>query len=203
MCSTTTRVQTEGQNEFLAQAFQEHRERLLRLAERHLNPILRRRVSPEDVLQEAAAGAYRWGGDFIHNPDLPVYFRLRAILLQAITHLERYHLQSAKRDAYREAEPPPVDDGEEAVPPWDGIPDTATSPLSAAARADRHAILRQALRDLSASDRQIVLLRNFDDLSNAECAAILGLDVKAASIRYVRALQRLKAKLVEYTEFQP
>ena len=70
-------------------------------------------------------------------------------------------------------------------------------------RAGRHAILRQALRDLSASDRQIVLLRNFDDLSNAECAAILGLDVKAASIRYVRALQRLKAKLVEYTEFQP
>ena len=192
MCYTTTRVQTEGQNDFLAQAFQEHRERLLRLAERHLNPILRRRVSPEDVLQEAAAGAYRWGGDFIHNPDLPVYFRLRAILLQAITHLERHHLQSAKRDAYREAEPPPVDDGEEAVPPWDGIPDTATSPLSAAARAD-----------LSASDRQIVLLRNFDDLSNAECAAILGLDVKAASIRYVRALQRLKAKLVEYTEFQP
>ena len=184
MCYTTTRVQTEGQNDFLAQAFQEHRERLLRLAERHLNPILRRRVSPEDVLQEAAAGAYRWGGDFIHNPDLPVYFRLRAILLQAITHLERHHLQSAKRDAYREAEPPPVDDGEEAVPPWDGIPDTATSPLSAA-------------------DRQIVLLRNFDDLSNAECAAILGLDVKAASIRYVRALQRLKAKLVEYTEFQP
>ena len=117
MCDTTTRVQTEGQNDFLAQAFQEHRERLLRLAERHLNPILRRRVSPEDVLQEAAAGAYRWGGDFIHNPDLPVYFRLRAILLQAITHLERYHLQSAKRDAYREAEPPPVDDGEEAVPP--------------------------------------------------------------------------------------
>ena len=50
--------------------------------------------------------------------------------------------------------------------------------------------------------RQIVLLRNFDDLSNAECADILGIDPKAASIRYVRALQRLRARLVEYTEFQ-
>ena len=168
MCYTTTRVQTEGQNDFLAQAFQEHRERLLRLAERHLNPILRRRVSPEDVLQEAAAGAYRWGGDFIHNPDLPVYFRLRAILLQAITHLERHHLQSAKRDAYREAEPPPVDDGEEAVPPWDGIPDTATSPLSAAARADRHAILRQALPllNIQCEDGNPDILKNYSDYSS-------------------------------------
>ena len=193
----------DADNSFLAQAFGEHRERLLRLAERHLNPVLRRRVSPEDVVQEALAGACRWGGAFIHNADLPVYFRLRALLLQAITHLERHHLQSAKRDAYREAEPPPADGGEEAAPPWDAIADTATSPLSAAARADRHALLRQALRDLSAADRQIILLRNFDDLSNAECAAVLGLDVKAASIRYVRALQRLRAKLVEYTEFQP
>ena len=47
-----------------------------------------------------------------------------------------------------------------------------------------------------------MLLRNFDDLSNAECAEVLGIDPKAASIRYVRALQRLKARLVEYTEFR-
>ena len=193
-----------GQSEFLARAFEENRERLLRLAERHLNPVLRRRLSPEDVLQEAMAEACRWGGDFLANDDLPVYFRLRTVLLQTITHLERRHLQAAKRDAYREAEPPPrdLDDDDEAAPAWDGIPDTATSPLSAVARADRHALLRQAVHDLAPTDRQIILLRNFDDLSNAECAAVLGIDVKAASIRYVRALQRLKAKLVDYTEFQ-
>ena len=192
-------------NETLARAFEEHRERLLRLAERHLNAVLRRRVSAEDVVQEAAAEACRWGGAFLANDDLPVYFRLRAVLLQTITHLERRHLQSAKRDAYREADPPPnrqPDEGEEAPPAWDDVPDTATSPLSAAARADRHEILRRALHELSDADRQIVLLRNFDDLSNAECADVLGIDPKAASIRYVRALQRLKSKLVEYTEFQ-
>lgn len=192
------------QDELLQSAFAEHRERLLRFAERHLNPVLRRRVSPEDVLQEAAENVCRWGGAFVNNPDLPAYFRLRAVMLQTISHLERRHLQSAKRDAYREAEPPPADNPDEESPPaWDDVPDTATSPLSAAARADRHALLRQALRDLSESDRQIVLLRNFDDLSNAECADVLGIDPKAASIRYVRALQRLRTRLVEYTEFQP
>ncbi len=198
-----TEQKTPAANEELARAFEEHRERLLRLAERHLNPVLRRRVSAEDVVQEAAADACRWGGEFLENDNLPVYFRLRAVLLQTITHLERRHLQSAKRDAYRESEPPPQEDGgEEAPPAWDDVPDTATSPLSAAARADRHEILRRALHELAESDRQIVLLRNFDDLSNAECAEVLGIEPKAASIRYVRALQRLKAKLIEYTEFQ-
>ncbi len=202
MCYTCA-VEDMEQNVLVRQAFAEHRERLLRLAERHLNPVMRRRVSPEDVLQEAAANVCLRGGSFVNNPDLPAYFRLRAVLLQTIAQLERRHLQSAKRDAYREAEPPPADEaGEDAGAAWDDIPDTATSPLSAAARADRHAILRQALRDLAEPDRQIVLLRNFDDLSNAECADILGIDPKAASIRYVRALQRLRARLVEYTEFQ-
>lgn len=190
-------------NEKLAQAFEEHRERLLRLAERHLNPVLRRRVCPEDVVQEAASEACRWGGEFLENDNLPVYFRLRAVLLQTIVHLERRHLQSAKRDLYRESEPMPADDSADESPPaWDDVPDTATSPLSAAARADRHELLRRALHELGESDRQIVLLRNFDDLSNAECADVLGIDPKAASIRYVRALQRLKSKLIEYTEFQ-
>ena len=60
----------ENAREKLAQAFQDNRERLLRLAERHLNPVLRRRVSPEDVVQEAAGEACRWGGSFLENDDL-------------------------------------------------------------------------------------------------------------------------------------
>jgi len=199
----TGHMHESREREELARAIDEHRERLLRLAERHLNSVMRSRVSPEDVLQEVAANVCRWSGDFVTNDELPVYFRLRAVLLQTITHMERIHLKSAKRDAYRESAPSPDDqDGEPGPPAWDDIPDTATSPLSAVARADRHALLRQVLHELSASDRQIILLRNFDDLSNSECADVLGIETKAASIRYVRALQRLKTKLVEYTEFQ-
>ena len=37
----------------------------------------------------------------------------------------------------------------------------------------------------------------------AECARLLEIEPKAASIRYVRALQRLREKLAEYTEFKP
>jgi RNA polymerase sigma factor (sigma-70 family) len=64
------------------------------------------------------------------------------------------------------------------------------------------ATLNYASKELSKNDRQIIILRHFDDMDNAECARVLGIEPKAASIRYVRALERLQKKLVQYTEFQ-
>jgi RNA polymerase sigma-70 factor (ECF subfamily) len=77
-----------------------------------------------------------------------------------------------------------------------------TAPNSVLAREDRHALLRQAIGELSENDRQIIILRHFDDMDNADCARILGIDPKAASIRYVRALERLQARLLQHSEFQ-
>ena len=40
-----------------------------------------------------------------------------------------------------------------------------------------------------------MVLRHFEELSNAETARVLGLEKTAASNRYIRALKRLKAAL--------
>jgi RNA polymerase sigma-70 factor (ECF subfamily) len=42
------------------------------------------------------------------------------------------------------------------------------------------------------TDREVLALRHFEELSNTEAAAVLGLDKSAASKRYARALIRLK-----------
>ena len=44
-------------------------------------------------------------------------------------------------------------------------------------------------------DREVIALRHFEELSNDEAAAVLGLSKAAASKRYVRAMLRLKAAL--------
>jgi RNA polymerase sigma-70 factor (ECF subfamily) len=44
-------------------------------------------------------------------------------------------------------------------------------------------------------DREVLLLRHFEELSNKEAAAVLGIQENAASNRYVRALTRLKGHL--------
>ena len=181
----------------------EHRDRLLNLARRNLNPVLAKRVSPEDVVQETLSAACR-RMDFLRNrPEIPLYYKLRTILFQTITSLERKHLQSGKRDAYKERE---VEDCATASSPalnWDMFADTVTGPLTRIAREDRYELLRKALESLPENDRVILELRHFDGMTNTECAEALHLTQKNASIRYVRALERLRKLLMEYTEFQP
>jgi RNA polymerase sigma-70 factor (ECF subfamily) len=53
---------------------------------------------------------------------------------------------------------------------------------------------------MSAIDREVLALRHFEQLSNAETAQVLGLSEAAASIRYIRALERLKPSLAGLEE---
>ena len=187
----------------LAEAFAEHRARLLSLVQKRLNPILQKRLSHEDVMQEVYLAAAKRIAYFEQEQDVPIYFKLRTILFQTITAAERRHLQSRKRDAYRELEV--VDGGDTetcAQASWNQFADTMTGPVTQVARADRYALLKNALDSLSENDRCILEMRHFDGLGNAECAQLLGIEPKSASIRYVRALQRLREKLTEYTEFK-
>jgi len=182
--------------------FQEHRERLLSLARRNLNPVLLKRLTSEDVVQETFSAALERMEFLDNQPEIPLYCKLRIILLQKIKDLERYHLQSQKRDAYKEVE---VSDGDTAATGqanWNMFADTMTGPFTRLAHEERRQMLRKCLEEMEVNDRMILELRHFDGMSNAECAEVLQIQQKAASIRYFRALQRLKQKLTDYTEFR-
>ncbi len=171
------------------------------LATRALPPALAARLDPADVVQETFAAALKRLDYLASHPEVPVYFKLRTILFQTLTDLERRHLGSAKRDAFREVSgDAPVGDGD--APLWDALPSDRTSPRSALAREERHELLRAAIRDLSEPDRQILTLRHFDGLGNSACADILGLSPTAANARYTRALERLRTRLLELSEFR-
>lgn len=198
-------IETDFTAEDLCEAFTEHRARLTSLVERRLNPILLKRLSVEDVVQETYLAAAKRLRYFAQDGDVPIYFKLRTILLQTIADIERKNLQAAGRDIYKE-----VDRGDDSrmggeagdFQTFDRIAADATSPLSRADRNERHALLRGAIDGLSENDRAIIVLRHFDGMGNSECAAALGIEPKAASIRYVRALERLKQKLMEMSCFR-
>lgn len=175
--------------QWLAAMFAEHRGRLLALAERRLKPVLLRRMSAEDVVQDAYAAAAKRLDYLANNEDVPLYYKLRTILMQTIVDAERRHLGAEARDAYREST------GDDADAMLAGIPAEVTTPASRVDRSERHALLRRAIAMLPPNDRAILVLRHFDGLSNSDCAAALGIEPKAASIRHVRALERLQKTL--------
>ena len=67
-----------------------------------------------------------------------------------------------------------------------------TAPLQAVIRAEMKLRLQNALNEMEPMDREVLAMRHFEQLSNAETAAALGISSTGASSRYVRALRRLK-----------
>jgi RNA polymerase sigma-70 factor (ECF subfamily) len=62
-------------------------------------------------------------------------------------------------------------------------------------RAEVQLQIQQALNAMDDLDREIIALRNFEELTNREAADVLGLSESAASKRYVRALVKLQSAL--------
>lgn len=62
----------------------------------------------------------------------------------------------------------------------------------AAARADMLLRLQDALNGMDAMDREVLALCHFEELREDEVAVVLGIDRDAATLRYLRALKRLK-----------
>jgi len=76
------------------------------------------------------------------------------------------------------------------------IADWSMSVDDPAHQTELRMVLTSAIGELPADYRAVVLLRDVDGLSNQEVAEALKLTEAAASMRYLRALRRLRAVLV-------
>jgi RNA polymerase sigma-70 factor (ECF subfamily) len=168
--------------------------KLLRMVELRLEHALRSRLEPRDVVQEALLEAARRFEEWRADPRIPFHTWLRLICAQALTNAQRKHLGTQKRDAARElalARRPTVS-STNAV---DFFIASQTSPSQAATRSEARVLVLNALEELEEMDREILALRHFEELSNDEAAAELGIEPAAASKRFTRALQRLRPAL--------
>lgn len=182
---------------WLAEAWQEHKDRIAHLMATRVPVALLRRVGVDDLVQEAYLACGRRLEFLLQKPELPVYVKLRRIALQTLADLERRHLAAGKRDAMKEAD---VEDDSGEMDAWAQFADSISSPRTHLERLERQAFARRVLAALPPVDREILELRHFEELSNAECAAVLEVTQKTASIRYVRALKRFRDLLMEEEE---
>jgi RNA polymerase sigma-70 factor (ECF subfamily) len=191
-----------GDRDALAELFAHHREPLRRMIDLRLDHRLNGRVSASDVLQEAYVDALKRLPHLFEDPEMPFFLWLRWIVGQRIVDVHRQHLGARMRDAGLEVSL------EQGYPAAASSPSLAaslagglTSPSLAAIRGEMVAQLEAALDRLDPIDREVLALRHFEELSNNEVAALLGIQKAAASKRYVRALERLKEALGEIPGF--
>jgi RNA polymerase sigma-70 factor (ECF subfamily) len=182
----------EGGPASLQELFAQHRDRLRLVVALRLDRRLQGRFDPSDVIQDAYLEAVERYADYRNAPALSPYLWLRFLTVQRLLLLHRQHLQVQARDAGREVSlDPAVTPGGLAA----HLAASTTTPSQAVLRAEREAYLQEALGRMEPADRAILALRHFEQLSNAETAAVLSLRPGTASVRYFRALKRLKAVL--------
>jgi RNA polymerase sigma-70 factor (ECF subfamily) len=186
-----------GDEQALAALFTRYRERLKRLIHLRLDRRLSGRVDASDVLQEAYLEVHKRFADYAaREEELPFFLWLRLVTGQKLTDVHRHHLGAQMRDAGQE-----VSLYRGALPQASSVSLAAqllgklTSASRAAVRAEHKLLVQEALNGMDALDREVLVLRHFEYLSNDETALVLGLKKSAASQRYVRALRRLKEVL--------
>lgn len=177
--------------------FGRYRDRLRRMVHLRMDRRLRRRLDPSDVLQEAFLECSRSIRDYAKDPSAPFFLWLRLITARKLMALHRRHLGAQERNAGREIA---LDYG--AMPEATSASLAAqllgrlTTPSQAAIRAELKIRLHEALNSMEPIDREVLALRHFEELTNAEAAQVLAISPSAASNRYVRALERLRRILV-------
>jgi RNA polymerase sigma-70 factor (ECF subfamily) len=182
-----------GDRQAFERLFGLHQAYLHRLVELRLDPRLRARVDPADVVQEAYLEALNRLSGYLKRPALPFRLWLRQIACDRALKARRYHLGTARRSLGREV---PLPERSSLV-----LARQLLAPDSTPSRELDHRELArrlgQALAQLPQPDREVVMMRHFEGLSNREVACLLGIDPAAASKRHGRAMLRLHRILFE------
>jgi RNA polymerase sigma-70 factor (ECF subfamily) len=161
---------------------------LKRVVDARLEPRLRGRIDPSDVVQETLVVASGRIEDFLSRRPTSFRIWLRRKALDQLIDQRRFH-RRRKRDVTNEELL--SDASSLAIARGLAVGSVSRSTM----RRELVAQVRAAMEQLSETDREVLLLRHAEGLSNAEVAEVMELEPKAASARYGRAVLRLSAEL--------
>ncbi len=149
-------------------------------------------------VQEVLVEANRRLSDYLANPVLSFHLWIRQIAKDRIIDAHRRHRLSAKRNVDRE-QPLVAPGGQDhsTMELAGRLCDPALTPAAAATQKEIAAQVESAVHQLKGHDREIILMRHYEQLSNLENSGSIGVSEPAASMRYLRALRRLRAILDE------
>lgn len=193
----------DGDTTAISSLLERYRDRLKRMVSLRLDRRVQKRVDPSDIVQEALIVASNRLSEYAESPSMGFYLWLRWLTADKLLNVHRDHLGTQKRDVsqevsiYRQPMPQAC-----SVSLAQQLLGQLTSPTQAVARAELQLLVQNTLNSMDPIDREILVLRNFEQLSTTETAEALGIKRSTASKRYIMALKRLKQALSFVSEFR-
>jgi RNA polymerase sigma-70 factor, ECF subfamily len=173
--------------------FELHRSSLRRLVSIRIDPRLRPRLDPSDIVQETHMVAYRRFQDYLKRRPMPFRLWLRKTAQQQLCDAQRTHIERRRRSLLREE----AGLSQSSRMVAQGLLVAHSSPSERLQRREQQRRVANAVSSLSELDREIVIMRNVEGLTFEEISQVLDLQAPTLRQRYGRALLKLRAKLKE------
>ena len=177
----------QGRGQAFEQLFDRHRTYLSKVVGLRLDAAIRARVDPADVIQDAYLEAHRRFPDYVQSPQLPFRLWLRQIACDEAMKAHRRHRQTAKRSVDREIELPE----QSSILLAKRLQGMLSSPSQKLQRKETARLLRDAIDELPSHEREVVIMRHYEGLSNQEIGILLDVEPATVSKRHGRAILRL------------
>jgi RNA polymerase sigma-70 factor (ECF subfamily) len=194
--STQTRALLEqvqqGDHQALERLLAHYRPRLRNFVELHLDPAIRARVDPSDVVQETQLEVVKRLDDFLSRRPMPFRVWLRKKAYERLLNLRRDH-RRGRRSVEREVAWPARSSLLLAKP----LLASGASPSKQLEARERTERVAAAVAQLAEADREILLLRHGEEIPFDEIACLLDIEPATARKRFGRALIRLQKALVD------
>lgn len=170
-----------------------YRRYLILLAEAELDPRLRVKESPSDIVQQSLLEAHRSLADFRGQSAAELMGWLKTILARNMLNVAR-HFRTAKRDIRLEQQLLARLD-QSSVRLDQLLPDNVSSPSQQAEHNERVAALAAAFESLLEPERTAIMLKHFQDWSLKEIGEHLDRPVDAVAGLLKRGLKKLRTHL--------
>jgi RNA polymerase sigma-70 factor, ECF subfamily len=182
-----------GDRDAVNRLLEKHRGAVRRLVEMRLDRKVQQRVDVSDVVQDVMIEANGRLDKYLDDPAMAFHLWLRQIAWDRIIDTYRRHRVSAKRNMDRE-QPMSMPAGSDHSTMELAIQlcDPGLTPAAAAAQREIAFKVEAVIEQLGEQDREIIMMRHYEHLSNIEVAQVLGMNPPAASMRYLRAIRRLR-----------
>ncbi len=187
----------QGEEGCLGRLLQRYANYLRVLSAAQLDPKLRGRVSPSDIVQETYVDAHRDFGKFRGATEQEFTAWLRQILIQNLARAVERHVLAAKRDVRRERS---IEDYQRAIDRSSArletlLVDPGKTPSAAMQERQRALEVADKLAALPHDYREVVILRNFQQLPFEEVATRMQRTPGAVRMLWMRALSQLREAL--------
>lgn len=185
-----------GDDDAVNELMERHRDSIRRLVRMRLDHKIRRRVDISDIVQDVMIEANRRLTRYLDNPVMSFHLWLRQIARDRIIDAHRRHRASARRSVDREQTMSvPRGYDHSSIQLAGQISDAELTPAAAALHNELARRVESAIAEMDETDSEIIVMRHYENLSNQEIAEALDLTEPAASMRYLRAIRRLRAQL--------